>query len=287
MWAKPRRLKHITINLVTTAFLLAGCGKAVDNDSWLSSLPKPWQLSTAEIEQLLPEFMRRYPELDDRLIAIAGWRVGTPYEIFKLGEEVEPDPDPIIRLDVSDCTGHVLTSLSLAQSESWQQAWDNMIEIHYKADDEGRKKPTYASRWHYTTDRILSNPYTVDITRTLLPEDQLTPVALTLNRKESGEEFLDLSWSRPVQTWYIPNENIDRDLLAKLPAICGVGFVKPAWFSQGLIIGHEGMIVRRKDLIHASQTAGETERVDFLDYYFSGGEPNFGGIMIYAFRPIE
>ncbi|SVD89957.1 uncharacterized protein METZ01_LOCUS442811, partial [marine metagenome] len=38
--------------------------------------------------------------------AIARWRVNTPYEIFKLGEEVDPDPDPIIRLDVSDCTAH-------------------------------------------------------------------------------------------------------------------------------------------------------------------------------------
>ncbi len=262
-------------------------GPSSGNEIWLSSLPAPWTLTPAHVDSLLPQFIERYPALESRLAAIAIWRVGTPYEIFKLGEEVEPDPDPILRLDVSDCTGHILTSMAFAQSSSWEQSRENMIRIHYKADEQGRKSPTYKSRWHFTTDRILSNPYTVDITRSLLPEDQLVPVTMTLNKKADGDEFLDLGWSRTVNTYYIPSEKIDKALLDKLPGVCGVAFVKPVWFDQGLIVAHEGMIIGQRDLIHASQSAGKTVRVDFLTYYFTEGEPLFGGIMVYAFHPLE
>ena len=41
--------------------------------------------------------------------------MGTPYGIFKLGEEIDPDPDPILRVDTSDCTVHVLTTLAFAK----------------------------------------------------------------------------------------------------------------------------------------------------------------------------
>lgn len=257
------------------------------DETWTRSLPKPWTLTPTQVDSLLPQFTERYPAFDARLAALISWRIGTPYEIFKLGEEIEPDPDPLLRLDVSDCTGHILTSMAIAQSNSWDQSRTNMIRIHYKADEQGRKTPTYRSRWHYTTDRILSNPSTVNITGSLLPKDQLIPVTLTLNKKVDGDEFLDLDWSRDVSIYYIPSEKIDQALLDKLPDICGVAFVKPAYFDMGMIIAHEGMLINQKDLIHASQSAGETVRVDFLNYYFSGGDPLFGGIMIYTFHPLE
>ncbi|MCH8327656.1 MAG: hypothetical protein IID15_03925 [Candidatus Marinimicrobia bacterium] len=47
------------------------------------------------------------------------------------------------------------------------------------------------------------------------------------------------------------------------------------------------MIIDGRDLIHAGQEAGETVRQDFMDYYFRESGPLFGGIMIYAFRPLE
>jgi hypothetical protein len=255
--------------------------------AWLKTLPKPWKLSEEELTVLLPEFRTHFPDFNQRLKALALWRVGTPYEIFKLGEEVEPDPDPIFRLDVSDCTGHVLTCLSLAQSDTWQEARENMITIHYKPDQSGRKTPTYLSRWHYTTDRITANPYTVDITRSLLAESDLKAITLTLNHKEGGGEFLDLDWSRELTAYYIPNEKINTDLLANLPELCGVAFVRPSYFKMGIIVGHEGMIIDRKYLIHASQSEGKTVKVDFLDYYFPDSGPFFDGIMLYRFNPLE
>jgi len=260
------------------------CKEAVSDSEWLEQLPQPWTLSPKQMDEILPLFQERFPDFQTRLKYLALWRVGTPYEIFKLGEEVEPDPDPIIRYDVSDCTGHNLTTLAAAKSSSWAETRQNMINIHYKPDSSGSKQPTYASRWHYTLDRITANPNTVDITRTLLPLDQLDSVAITLNKKDTGEEFLDLNWNRELVAYFIPNDKITPGLLAKLPQIVGVTFVKPAYFKMGIVMGHEGMIIDGKYLVHASQSAGKTVKLDFLDYYFPESGAFFGGIMIFEFR---
>ncbi|NQV15989.1 DUF1460 domain-containing protein [bacterium] len=259
-------------------------GEPQDNNSWLEQLPPPWTLSQDQMDEILPLFQERFPDFQTRLKHFALWRVGTPYEIFKLGEEVEPDTDPIIRYDVSDCTGHNLTTLAAARSSSWDEALANMIQIHYKADSEGKKQPTYVSRWHYTVDRITENPNTVDISQTLLPRTVLDSVNITLNKKEDGKEFLKLDWKRSMTAYYIPNEQITAELLAKLPTIVGVCFVKPKYFKMGIVMGHEGMIIDGKYLLHASQDSGETVKLDFLDYYFPEDGAFFGGIMIFEFR---
>ena len=268
--------------------LVAACGRAPsDHSAWLEGLPKPWTLTQDQLTSLLPDFQERFPDFHQRLKALAIWRVGTPYEIYQLGEEVAPDPDPIFRLDVADCTAHVLTTMCLAQSRSWTEARQNMIAIHYKPDASGRKVPTYRSRWHYTTDRITANPSTVDMTGSLLPIDELQAVEITLNRKADGSEFLDLGWSRAMTAYYIPGNKIDSELLARLPDVCGVTFVRRSYFKIGLVVAHEGMIIDRRDLIHAGQAAGETQRIDFLKYYFAEDGPNFDGIMVFAFVPLD
>jgi len=124
--------KSIFTVILSLNFLLFSCAATVTDEQWISAMPKPWQLSRQQLDKTLPMFKQRFPDFNDRLRALALWRVGTPYEIFKLGEERAPDKDPIFRLDVSDCTGHVLTSLSLAQSNTWEEARNNMIKIHYK-----------------------------------------------------------------------------------------------------------------------------------------------------------
>lgn len=254
---------------------------------WLNSLPKPWILNTKDISKILPQFHYRFPDFHERLKAFAIWRVGTPYEIFKLGEEVEPDLDPIIRLDVSDCTAHVLTTLAFVQSSSWEESRKNMIVIHYKPNLYGHKIPTFKTRWHYTLDRITANQYTVNITEQLLPLEKLVEKKLILNRQEDESEFLNLGWEREITFRYIPNSEINNNLLSKIPDVCGVAFVKKAYFNKGIAIGHEGMIINQKDLIHASSTVGKTVRLNFLDYYFRDSGPIFNGIMIYNYFPIS
>ena len=274
-------VKILTVGLIVITF---GCSKHTD---WIDSLPDPWLLNEDEITEILPEFYKKYPVFEDRLKAFSLWRVGTPYEIFKLGEEIPPDTDPIIRLDVSDCTVHILTSLSFAQSQSWFKARENIIKIHYKSDEGGNYVPSYNSRWHFTSNRIILNPSTVNITDELIDSNKLKSFELELNAKNDGSYLLDLDWTKEVQLSYIPNDFIDITLLEKIPEICGVAFVRESYFKNGLAIAHEGMIIDKKNLVHASSIVEKTVNVNFLDYYFGDDEPVFDGIMIYKFVPLK
>lgn len=259
---------------------------ACSND-WHASLPNPWTLSEEQISEILPQFHQQYPKFEDRLKAITLWRIGTPYDEFKLGEEITPDKDPIFRLDVSDCTVHVLTSLALAQSRNWAEARENMKVIHYKEDELGNQFPTYESRWHFTSERIHLSLYTDDITEELLDLNLLRNVHLELNKKDDGTNLLNINWSNDIELSFIPNRFIDQDLLKKLPKICGIAFVRESYIKNGLLIAHEGILIDRQYLVHASSEFGQTVNVDFLEYYSRNGKPRFDGIMIYKFVPLD
>ncbi|MDH5433112.1 MAG: DUF1460 domain-containing protein [Gammaproteobacteria bacterium] len=273
----------VSILLLANSILLAA---NYDDRKWIDALPKPWTLTPKQIDEILPQFHQKFPDFKSRLNAIAHWRIDTPYQIFKLGEAKLPDTDPIFRLDVSDCTGHILTSLSLAQSQSWQEAEQNMIALHYKADKQGNKYPDYKLRWHYTSDRILNHPSTPNISDQIALESLMTSQTITLNQKENGSENLDLDWTLNANIKYIPSAQIKPELLNKLPALSGVAFVKPDYFKIGVLVAHEGMVIDGKYLLHASQLDGKTIKVDFMSYYFNNDKPRFAGILLYDFKPL-
>jgi hypothetical protein len=273
------------MNRIILLLLFISCTADTQVD-WVYSLPKPWTLSNEEVTELLPEFHERFPEFSDRLKAINIWRIGTPYGIFKLGEEIEPDPDPLLRIDTSDCTVHVLTSLAFSTSSSWSETREKMVDIHYKPDINNRKVPTYKSRWHYTSDRIKNNPYTTDITESIIQKENMDSVNIDLNKKTDGSEFLDLNWTSENKIYFIPINQIDKTLLSKLPDVCGAAFVRKSYFKNGIVIAHEGVLIDNKELIHASSKQLKTVRVDFLDYINNNGDPRFDGIMFYKFNPL-
>ena len=251
---------------------------------WIDSLPKPWKLTEKDFSSYLPIFKERFPDFHERIKAINLWRVGTPYGIFKLGEEKKPDTDPILRIDTSDCTVHVLTTLAFAQSIDWNSSREAMIDIHYKVNDSGKKEPTFKSRWHYTSDRILNHPQTVNITSRLLPRSKLEEVTIELNRRKDGSEFLDLDWTSNQNILFIPSKMIEQITMQDLPKVCGIAFVKRSYFSMGIVIAHEGYLIDRKYLIHASSKEEKTVKVEFFNYYFKESGPAFDGIMIYELR---
>ena len=74
-----------------------------------------------DFDEYLEEFQIRFPDFHQRVKAINLWRVGTPYGIYCLGEEIGIDDDPILRADTSDCTVHVLTTLAFASSSTWSE----------------------------------------------------------------------------------------------------------------------------------------------------------------------
>ena len=272
--------------LLMIVFCISGCGRQVDPFAWVESIPDPWTLSEIEFESYLPQFQERFPNYHERIKALNFWRVGTPYGLFCLGEESGKDTDPLLRADSSDCTVHVLTTLAFAESYTWQNARDAMVDIHYKMDENGEKKPTYKSRWHYTSDRILHHERTVDITLSVASENELEKVEIELNKKDDGSEFLDLNWSSNETIHFIPTGNVKKTLMMNLPSVCGIAFVKRSYFKMGIVIAHEGYLIDQTNLIHASSEFGKTVNVNFLDYLFKDGEPRFDGVMFYKINPI-
>ena len=263
------------------SFLITSCTTQADPFKWVDTIPDPWLLSETEFEFYLPQFHERFPNYYDRLKALNLWRVGTPYGLFCLGEESGKDNDPLLRADSSDCTVHVLTTIAFAESFTWQNARDAMVDIHYKMDENGEKKPTYISRWHYTSDRLLHHDRTVDITSSVAHENDLEKVEIELNKKQDGSEFLDLNWSSNETIQFIPTVNITENILLNLPAVSGVAFVKKSYFKMGIVIAHEGYLIDQTNLIHASSEYNKTVNVDFLSYLFNDGEPRFDGVMFY------
>ena len=268
------------------SFLITSCTTQADPFKWVDTIPDPWLLSETEFEFYLPQFHERFPNYIDRLKALNLWRVGTPYNLFCLGEESGKDNDPLLRADSSDCTVHVLTTLAFAESFTWQNARDAMVDIHYKMDENGDKKPTYISRWHYTSDRLLHHDRTVDITSSVAHENNLEKVEIELNKKQDGSEFLDLNWSSNETIKFIPTVKITENILLNLPAVSGVAFVKKSYFKMGIVIAHEGYLIDQTNLIHASSEYNRTVNVDFLSYLFNDGDPRFDGIMFYKINPI-
>jgi len=268
------------------SFLITSCTTQGDPFKWVDTIPDPWLLSETEFEFYLPQFHERFPNYYDRLKALNLWRVGTPYGLFCLGEESGKDNDPLLRADSSDCTVHVLTTIAFAESFTWQNARDAMVDIHYKMDENGEKKPTYISRWHYTSDRLLHHDRTVDITSSVAHENDLEKVEIELNKKQDGSEFLDLNWSSNETIKFIPTVKITENILLNLPAVSGVAFVKKSYFKMGIVIAHEGYIIDKTNLIHASSEFKKTMNVNFIDYYFQNGESKFDGVMFYKINPI-
>tara|TARA_B100001939_G_scaffold185855_1_gene160071 strand:- start:511 stop:1356 length:846 start_codon:yes stop_codon:yes gene_type:complete len=277
------RLRYIA-PLFALLIFIKGC---TSNSEWINDLPKPWKISEEEFTRIIPMFHKKFPDFHDRLKAFSSWQIGTPYKIFCLGEEIDPDPDPIFRLDVSDCTVHILTNLASIQSQSWEESKSKIIKIHYKENEKGIAVPNYKDRWHFTTDRIQKNPSTRDITRSVAATKDLERIDITLNEKNNGKEFLDLGWQRKTTAYFIPSDKISMKVMSNLPEVVGVAFVKRSYFKMGLVVAHEGIIVDQKDIIHASQEFEKTVQMNFMEYYFENESPRFDGIMLFSFHPLE
>ena len=268
--------------IIIVLFLTFKCLGNDNSFQWVNTIPKPWKINEKDIGNYLKQFHFRFPDFNQRLKAINLWRVGTPYGLYCLGEEGGIDNDPIIRIDSSDCTVHVLTTLAFAKSLTWNDARENMITIHYKPDSLLNHIPKYKNRWHFTSDRILNHDQTIDITRSLVDPSMTKKVTIELNKKENGDEFLDLNWSSKQDIVFIPSNYLDSTLLSRLPLVCGVSFVNKNYFKLGIAIAHEGYLIDQKNLVHASSEFGETVKINFLDYLKIDGKYRFDGVMFFA-----
>jgi hypothetical protein len=169
----------------------------------------------------------------------------------------------------------------MSTSKTWVETKKKMVDIHYKINENGIKSPDYSMRWHYTSDRITNNPYTVNITKNIIPRKDLQEVELTLNKKDNGSEFLDLNWTLKNKFAFIPTGLIDQAVISKLPDVCGVAFVKKSYMKNGILIAHEGFVINNEYLIHASSNQKKTVKENLIEYLNPKTGSKFDGVMFY------
>jgi hypothetical protein len=248
--------------------------------AWIGEFPLLHQAERSEVDRLLRD--ERWAALDreEKLLALARLRVGTPYALGCLGEEEEPDTDPLFRLDRADCTVLVVTDAALLRARSLDGARAWIRRVHYRDET-----PSYASRFHFTEDRIVSSPFFADITPNAAPDSLLRPVRVFLNRKASREALLPIPWEREMEIRYLPTSRVTEEVLDQLPLACGVAFVAEKNIPHGFLVSHEGIVLRRRVLHHASSEAGEVVEVPLLSYLKRpSGVGRFDGVLFYAFR---
>jgi len=267
----------------------ACCGSShAGNAAAASTAPAAavWGESRVEAERALAGWNAEHSEIPARVRAILLARLGTPYVLGSLGEGpgATPDSEPVFRLDEVDCTVLVLTTAALAHARSLSEAERNMAHANYR-EVAGARPITYETRLHFTEDRLDASPYFRNITAQVVPESLLASREITLNRKASGEKLLPIDWTRPMTLRYLPAARASAALLATLPPVTGVAFVKESFFKNGLAVAHEGVILDGTDLVHASSDAKQVVRVPFLDYLRRGdGSFRFDGLLFYEFR---
>ena len=81
-----------------------------------------------------------------------------------------------------------------------------------------------------------------------------------------------------------PLEKVNQNILNKVPKICGVAFIKKSYFKNGIVIAHEGYLINRKNLIHASSKEKMTVNVDFFTYLLEKEKGRFDGVMFYDIK---
>ena len=290
----PKFLPLITgLVVVTCAFAQAA---PPGGDAWLESQPRIFEIAGdhAGVDRLLSELQRRYPDFQQRLRAVALLRLGTPYVLGCLGEERPPDTKPVFRLDVSDCTVHVLTCSALAHAHTWNEAREWMKKLNYypasaASGNIGGRAPahgpiTYENRVHFTEDRIVTSTW---YRTAQAPFEAARPasVTLTLNRSQEGKPALAIPWQKPMTIRYLPVSEVTPTLLERLPSpVAGVAFVRKKLFPQGLVVAHEGLVIDQKWLVHANSIKKETVKVDFLAYLKKNADW-FDGVIFFENLP--
>lgn len=182
---------------------------------------------------------------------------GAPYQKGPLGEG---EGERIYREDVFDCTTFVLTIAARMNAVDTTPR-NAMRKIHYYPPGE----VSYRNRLHFSSYRNTISRYFKNITREV-GGDAVKGKEVLLNRDHPQRgRLINLDWEREVTVRYIPSQRVP-EVVENLPATAGVGFVRRKYFSLGLGVAHEGIVLNGRDLAHASSEKGRVVREDFLGY---------------------
>ena len=237
------------------------------------------QCTDKELDALLPELQRRFPLFDDRVKALAQLYLGAPYVTDPLTSETAN----WLPYGATNCTMYILYIEAFANSRCIAEAREHMRLLHYRSGKVG-----FTERYHFTEDRISdpANTYFAEITGACVRDPHsLARVALELNRKKNGTLlFGDRlgGWTKKVAFSYIPRTGFTPQMLAPLPRVAGIAFVKKANWDQGLIVGHEGLLIDG-DLYHSSVRGGVIMEKNYLKAGFPVSQ--WDGIILFQLVP--
>jgi N-acetylmuramoyl-L-alanine amidase-like protein len=216
-----------------------------------------------------------------RVAAWAFLQVGTPYQLGPLGEEAPPDTQPLIEFATSDCAVLNLVSAALAHAAEAGGERAAMAIANYRGG-----VVAYATRFHFTTDRLDSCPYYRDITRKVAGRECRSRT-VTLNRRADGSRWIPIEWSRTRDVAYVPRDRASRfarwNDQRRLPDVTGVAFVREATLGDGLDVVHESLLWKGRTLLHASSTTGRVVTIPWMDYLAGPGKRH-DGFVLFEYR---
>jgi hypothetical protein len=215
---------------------------------------------------------------------VATWsflQVGTPYQLGPLGEEAPPDTQPVIQFQTTDCAVLNLVSAALAHSGATRSERSAMALANYR-----NGVISYATRFHFTTDRLDSSPYYRDITRRV-GQSVCLRQEVVLNRKADGGRWIPIDWSRRRIVDYVPRAVGARFPLwyaqGRVPSAMGVAFVERSKLSNGLDVVHESMLWKGRTFLHASSLTGRVVTTPWTAFLAGPGR-RYDGFVLFEYR---
>lgn len=276
------------------------CGALARSGSVSSLLPPALSLALARTDPALladtalPRLADLGPAARDELYdRLAGWPVarrvaalaflqtGTPYVLGPLGEAAPPDTDPLIRFDAADCATVNLIAEALAHARTSADEASCMTLANYRGGI-----VSYATRLHFTTDRLDVSPYDRDITRRVGGRAAKMQHVM-LNRKLDGSRWIKIDWERARDVSYLPMRSVaDFPRLfrsRRIPEAMGVAFVQADKLKDGLDVVHESLLWQGRLLLHGSSRIGRVTTIPWSDFLRERGK-YYDGVVLFEYR---
>ncbi len=227
-----------------------------------------YTFNEADVDRYLRELAAREPDLRRRVIHLGRKNIGQPYQIYLLGEFPYElyDPDPLYRLDKSDCVTFCEHTFAMGLAHDWPSFFRLLQRIRYKDGVIGM-----LTRNHYTiTDWDRNNAFLFeDLTQKLGDGKVSVPLHKTVKRARFFAKFgigQDIPDEEVVDA-YIPKENVP-GILSELRDADFVNIIRGDATSQWA--GHTGLIALAADgavnFLHSAEPAVcEQPLLEYLD----------------------
>lgn len=191
------------------------------------------------------EFLKETKDLKEIVISF----LGSSYQLGPI------DEDNLYRDDVFDSTTLILVSVANLYANDLSKE-EMMEKINYYPEGE----VSYENRLHFSLYRNQVVDYFQDITKEV-GETVYQEKEVVLNK----ERLIDIDWEEQITFPYINKEDV-QEVIANLPELVGVAFVKHGDEEIGLDIRYEGFLLERENFIHACSEEKKVVKEDFLEF---------------------